>query len=339
MNAENTTPENDDFADLLAHCDEALAAGNGPATTPTVPIAPDLRPRLERGIACLHLLRAVLPHPAEATTAAPAPTDMEHPSPLPARVGRFLMRRELGRGSFGDVFLAYDPHLHREVALKVPRAGVLLSPELTQRFQREAEAAAGLDHPHIVPVYEAGEAEGVCYIASAYCPGPTLAVWLKQRIEPVPYRLAAELVVALAEAVEHAHCRGVLHRDLKPANVILESGPATASGREFMPRVTDFGLAKLLASGSGDARSTAGYETQSGAILGTPNYMAPEQATGQVHRIGPAADIYALGAILYELLTTRPPFQGESLLDTLEQARSQEPLPPSRLRPKLPRDL
>jgi serine/threonine protein kinase/tetratricopeptide (TPR) repeat protein len=338
MSAEDMTPDN--FTDLLACCDEALAAGGGLATAP-----PELRSRLERGIACLHLLRAVLPQPGEATTGA-RPPDAEDSPPWPARVGRFLIRRELGHGSFGRVFLAYDPHLRREVALKVPRPGVLLSPELTQRFHREAQAAGGLDHPHIVAVYEAGEADGVCYIASAYCPGPALAAWLKQRVDPVPYRLAAGLVAALAEAVEHAHRRGVLHRDLKPANVILDSGEggggrpaAPESEMGFIPRVTDFGLAKLQELGAGDSRSPAGCQTESGAILGTPSYMAPEQASGQGHAVGPAADIYALGAILYELLTGRPPFQGESLLDTLEQVRSQEPLPPSRLRPKLPRDL
>jgi serine/threonine protein kinase len=208
----------------------------------------------------------------------------------------------LGRGGCGVVFLAYDPQLRRQVALKVPRAETLFSPDLRARFQHEARAAAALDHPNLVPVYEAGEEGSVCYIASAYCPGVTLAAWLKERTEPVPYRLAARLIATLAEAVEHAHRHGVLHRDLKPSNVMLET-PAKGlppgveeDGLGFIPKVTDFGLAKLL---DGDAGSTTmAYPTQSGAVLGTPSYMAPEQASGQSKAAGPAADVFALGAVL-----------------------------------------
>jgi WD40 repeat protein len=272
----------------------------------------------------------------------------------------------LGRGAFGRVFLAYDPRLHREVAVKVPRLDVLADAELRGRFHREARAAAGLDHPHIVPVYEAGEVGPVCYIASAYCPGVTLAAWLKQRTEAVPYDVAATLVATLADAVQHAHSRGVLHRDLKPANILLQK---VASGRQsavssegqysavsdqsghpsptdyrllptdYSPKITDFGLAKLLDADTGAPATALGCETQTGAIVGTPSYMAPEQAGGQTKEIGPLADVYALGAIFYELLTGRPPFHAENMLDTLEQVRSHEPVPPRRLRPKLPRDL
>jgi serine/threonine protein kinase len=135
---------------------------------------------------------------------------------------RFQIRRELGRGGFGVVFLAYDPLLGREVALKVPRADVLVTPELRERFRREAYAASNLEHPNLVPVYEAGEEGAVCFLIEAYCPGPTLADWLKQRTEPVLFRDAAELMAALADAIQHAHRRGVLHRDLKPANVLLQ---------------------------------------------------------------------------------------------------------------------
>ena len=141
---------------------------------------------------------------------------------MPIELGRFVIRQELGRGAFGIVYLAYDPRLRREVALKVPRAEVLLTPELRGRFRHEAMAAAGLNHPNIVPVYEAGEAGPVCFIASAYSPGITLATWLRRRETPASWRLAAGLVATLADAVEHAHRRGVLHRDLKPSNVLLE---------------------------------------------------------------------------------------------------------------------
>jgi tetratricopeptide (TPR) repeat protein len=349
MSTEEFPLPEEEYRLLLAACDEALAAGTPVASVCATPVTPELRPRLEREIAWCQLVRHLLPQAAASgppsTVGASPPPAAAAPEPVGTHLGRFAIRHELGRGSFGVVFLAYDPRLHREVALKVPRPEALVTPELRARFRHEGQAAASLDHPNLLPVYEAGEEGGVCYLASAYCPGIALDRWLKQRTEPVPYRLAAQLLAALAEAVEHAHRRGVLHRDLKPSNIMLESlppeppagtGPAGDS-LPFVPRVTDFGLAKLLDCGPG--LSSAACQTQSGAILGTPNYMAPEQGGGQSKRVGPAADVHALGAILYEVLTGRPPFQADTVLDTLLLLRTQEPVPPARLRPNLPRDL
>jgi serine/threonine protein kinase len=197
-----------------------------------------------------------------------------------------------------------------------------------------------------VSVYEAGEVGPICFIVSAYCPGQTLAAWLKEQTTPIPFAVASALVATLADAVQHAHEHGIVHRDLKPANILLQKvassqcpvvsskddsvvGPSTGHWlltTDYSPKITDFGLAKLLLEG----QSTA--QTQSGAVLGTPAYMAPEQAVGGSKGVGPAVDIYALGAILYELLTSRPPFQSETVLDTLRQVETEEPLSPSRLR-------
>ncbi len=189
-----------------------------------------------------------------------------------------------------------------------------------------------------MPVYDVGEEGPICYIASAYCEGPNLADWLRGRSAPVPFLQAARLVAILSAAVGHAHKRDILHRDLKPSNILLRPlDPAapkhddTYSDLDFVPRICDFGLAKLLDQDS--------HETCSGVPIGSPSYMAPEQATGRLRNHGPATDVYALGAILYELLTGRPPLRGETDLETLRLASDQDPTPPRVLRKGVPRDL
>jgi serine/threonine protein kinase/tetratricopeptide (TPR) repeat protein len=368
MSAEDVTPQDADFTNLLEACDEALAARR-PAPPLTEGAGPELKPRLERGLKCLERLQLLRSQHSLPPDWPQSPTHIpDSPSPAqPAllhQIGRFVAKRELGRGGFGIVYLAQDPVLKRDVALKVPHAPILLTPELRGRFRQEAQAAAALEHPNVVPVYEVGEIGPICYLVSCYCSGPTLADWLRQRTEPVPFSEAAALVRVLAGAVAHAHERGILHRDLKPANILLFTEDSAswqlaatqlaATHREatadpgakgelpdrsslatelssFIPKITDFGLAKVAGT------STA--LTRSGAVLGTPSYMAPEQAAGKTAELGPAVDIYALGAMLYELLTGRPPFQGEGTQDTLQQVVWTEPVPPKRLRPKLPRDL
>ncbi|HEV3143691.1 MAG TPA: protein kinase [Gemmataceae bacterium] len=246
---------------------------------------------------------------------------------------------EIGHGGMGVVYKARQSALKRLVALKMVLGGARTTPEQLARFRQEAEAVARLQHPNIVQIHEIAEHDGCPYFSMEYLEGGSLA----QRLTgtPLPARPAARLTETLARAIQYCHERGVVHRDLKPANILLVSGerseaepqrePSSTLHSLLTPKITDFGLAKDLEGESG--------HTQTGAILGTASYMAPEQADGQVKKIGPAVDVYALGAILYEFLTGKPPFRGATLLDTLEQVRSQEPVPPSRLQTKLPRDL
>jgi len=228
---------------------------------------------------------------------------------------------ELGRGGMGVVYKARHLTLKRTVALKMVLTGSHAGAQELARFKSEAEAVARLQHPNIVQIFEVGEHNGLPFCALEYVEGGSLAH--KVDGQPLPPSVAAGLVRTLAEAMHLAHSRNVIHRDLKPANVLL-----TADG---VPKVTDFGLARQMDSDSG--------QTQTGAVMGTPSYMAPEQASGQTHAAGPAADVYALGAILYACLTGQPPFKGASPLETMDMVRSREPEPPSRRQPRVPRDL
>jgi hypothetical protein len=260
--------------------------------------------------------------------------------PAPPAPPGYEIIEELGRGGMGVVYKARQKALHRLVALKVIRSGELADPGERARFEAEARAVARLSHPNVVQIYEVGEAGGRPFLALEYVPGGSLADHLHG--PPFAPRPAAALVATVARAVQHAHDAGIVHRDLKPANILLpgvrdqESGVSAAHDHVvtpdswlLTPKLSDFGLAKHL-----DAIGP----TQTGDFLGTPNYAAPEQAAGRPD-VGPAADVYALGAILYHLVTGRPPFAGSTPLETLDQVRFADPVPPSRLRPNLPRDL
>lgn len=311
---------------------------------------------------------------AEGGNADAPPATLDQVAGLP-QVPGYEVLELLGRGGMGVVYKARHRTLDRLVALKMVSAGDLASPETLERFRAEARAVASLQHPHLVQIYEVGEHAGRPYLAFEYVAGGGLDRHLSG--EPCRAMSAARLIKTLAHTMHFAHSRGIIHRDLKPANILLAAidapgeeaasssagstlrssslGRRTSSSRsgriattdgstvsgssggrspdeEFgRPKIGDFGLAKQL---EGDLAPT-----RTGAILGTPSYMAPEQAAGQNRLIGPATDVYALGAILYEMLTGRPPFRAPTVLETLDQVRSADPAAPRRLQPTIPRDL
>jgi serine/threonine-protein kinase len=233
-------------------------------------------------------------------------------------VGPYQVLGEIGRGGMGVVYEARHEKLNRVVALKMILAGSYAAKDDLHRFRTEAQAVARLQHPNIVQVYEIGEHERKPFFSLEYCSGGSLDRKLNRT--PMPPKEAAQLVQTLARAMQAAHAANVIHRDLKPANVLL--------GADGTPKITDFGLAKKL--------DDVG-QTQTGAIMGTPSYMAPEQAEGK--SVGPLADVYALGAILYDCLTGRPPFKAATSYDTILQVVSEEPVPPRQLNGNVPKDL
>jgi serine/threonine-protein kinase len=252
---------------------------------------------------------------------ADAETTQDDESPDQPCFSKFETIELLGQGGMGTVWKARQKDLPRTVALKVLNAGKLARASELKRFKIEASAAAKLQHPSLVPIYEVGEEQGCCYFTMEYVEGQTLAQML--RGTPLEPRRAAELLLAMAEAIHYAHSRGVLHRDLKPGNVIVD-----AAGR---PRIMDFGLAKELYLESS--------VTESNAVVGTPSYMSPEQAEGKTAEIAPKSDVYSLGAVLYEMITGRPPFRAHNLSETLRQVIADAPALPRSVNPKVPRDL
>jgi serine/threonine-protein kinase len=324
-------PEDEQSFSVLNDYLERLHAGGQVERDKLLAEYPHLAPALE----CLEALDRLAPPSAhvparngntdsEATiAAAPEPGAADEGEPgVPARdFGKYELLSELGRGGMGVVYKARQKDLDRPVALKMILASHLASPDHVSRFHDEARAAAGMQHPNIVAVYEAGHIHGQHYFAMQYIAGPSLAQVLRQG--PMRPEEAARCVAAVARGVAHLHERGVVHRDLKPSNILLDE-----RGR---PYVTDFGLVKML--------QTDSHRTSSGAILGTPSYMAPEQAAGHVSQVGPRSDVYSLGAILYTALTGQPPFWAENPLDTLVQVIEGEPVRPRHVNPRVPPEL
>jgi predicted Ser/Thr protein kinase len=287
------------------------------------------RPELKAALDCLEVLDQFASSAAEVqaeisdvTLALDSPDGQTAAAfALPRDFGDYELLKEIGRGGMGVVYHAQQKSLRRSVALKMIHACALASVDQLRRFAAEAQAAASLRHPNIVRVLDSGQVEGIPYLAMDYIEGQSLAQVLAHG--PLDRETAMRYLCAVARAVDYLHRQGIIHRDLKPSNILLDG--------DGQPIVTDFGLAKLLRDDS--------QLTQSGVAAGTPSYMAPEQAAGQTSHVTPLCDVYSLGAVFYELLTGRPPFQAETAIDLLIQVLEREPLAPRQLDRSIPRTL
>lgn len=333
-----THPRDDRLAAILADLAEQQKRGAQPNIDSVAQEHPDLADELRSLWATAQFAAAFAPQSPTIDQDRPA----SEQKPPPDSLGDYEILDEIGRGGMGVVYRARQRSLDRIVAIKMMREARLSSDSDRGRFLAEAEAVARLKHPNIVDVYEVGQHDGLPYIVMEYVEGSNLSQHLAEG--PMPPRDSARLVAEVARAVQHAHERGILHRDLKPANILLtndskrpSSGNSTLvlGQSSFGPKVTDFGLAKRISVSPASVRD---WRTQTGAIVGTPGYMAPEQATGRKD-LTAATDVYALGAILYECLTGRPPFQATNPVDALMMVVEQEPVAPRLLVSGIDRDL
>jgi len=337
--------EADRISELLLHWEELREQGQEPAAVDLCRDCPELRPEVERRIEALKAIYRI-PNDVDITATVQGPEQPLSVDIGPLKAEGYEILELLGSGGMGKVFKARQAGLKRLVALKMILAGAQATPQEAERFRVEAEAVARLQHPNIVQIYDIGATDGCPYLALEYLAGGSLDKRLHG--QPLSPRQAAMLVRTLAQAIHCAHQHNIVHRDLKPANILLAPNPKSEIRNpkdagdqsisdfgfrisDFTPKIADFGLAKRL--------DEVLAMTHTGAVLGTPSYMAPEQAEGRIHQIGPRTDIYALGAILYELLTGRPLFPAAGLLETLERVRSEEPQPPRQVQPALPADL
>ena len=310
---EQTTVEN--HVDSCATCQHALEhLTAGPPRVKQAEIDPFAKTFIAR-IQALSPERDVGPRPV----AKPAP---------PPDIPGYDIDGEIGRGGMGVVYRARHRRLNRLVALKMLTEGGLGDPAVRTRFLVEAETIAQLRHSHVVQVYEFGEHAGRPYLAMEYVDGGNLAERLSQGRHFTPVE-AAELIAKMADALAAAHGKGIIHRDMKPSNILLSNADPTSASNTTVPKVADFGIARVNQS----------EMTATGEVLGTPSYMAPEQADGRTREVGTASDVYGLGAILYELLTGSPPFHGETVVETLQKVVHEAPLPPRSVSRAVPRDL